>query len=192
MDLKEDHKSTSLIKELQLQNEEKEKRIAELVLANKELQIQNEKKDKLAAELLIANKDLSYLMEKKDRKDEEFTLPADKLENNNNQFQLMVESIKDYAIFMLDTKGRIASWNSGAENIKGYTAAEIIGQPIDVFYTNEQLQLVSPKKTCNKHYGTANLKLKVGEYGRMEPFFGRMLFLRLYLMRLINFMVTQK
>ena len=41
----------------------------------------------------------------------------------------------DYAIYMLDAEGRVASWNPGAERIKGYTAAEIIGQHFSRFYT---------------------------------------------------------
>src|SRR5262245_34014843 len=47
---------------------------------------------------------------------------------------VLVQSIKDYAIFMLDKEGRIISWNSGAERIKGYTADEIVGQHFSCFY----------------------------------------------------------
>jgi PAS domain S-box-containing protein len=50
------------------------------------------------------------------------------------QFRLLVESVKDYAIFMLTPDGRVASWNAGAQNIKGYTADEVIGQHFSVFY----------------------------------------------------------
>ena len=46
----------------------------------------------------------------------------------------MVESVVDYAIFMLDAGGRIATWNAGAERIKGYGAEEIIGQHFSRFY----------------------------------------------------------
>ena len=52
--------------------------------------------------------------------------------------RLMLDSIKDHAIFMLDTQGRVATWNTAAERIKGYTAAEIIGQPVSVFYPPEE------------------------------------------------------
>ena len=41
----------------------------------------------------------------------------------------------DYAIFMLDTEGRVANWNAGAERIKGYTAEEIVGSHLSRFYT---------------------------------------------------------
>jgi PAS domain S-box-containing protein len=49
----------------------------------------------------------------------------------------LVQHIKDYAIFLIDPEGRVMSWNLGAQQIKGYTEAEIIGQPISIFYTDE-------------------------------------------------------
>jgi PAS domain-containing protein len=52
------------------------------------------------------------------------------------QFAILVQSIKDYAIYMLDRTGRIISWNRGAERIKGYTHDEIIGQHFSRFYTD--------------------------------------------------------
>jgi PAS domain S-box-containing protein len=51
-----------------------------------------------------------------------------------NPFDLLVSSVEDYAIFMVDLQGRISTWNSGAERIKGYSASEIVGQSIEVFY----------------------------------------------------------
>ncbi len=52
-------------------------------------------------------------------------------------FHLVVEAVRDYAIFLLDPNGRVLSWNAGAERIKGYTASEIIGQSFSVFYPPE-------------------------------------------------------
>jgi PAS domain S-box-containing protein len=52
----------------------------------------------------------------------------EKLRLSEERFRLMVEGVKDYAIFMLDPQGRVATWNAGAERLKGYTADEIIGQ----------------------------------------------------------------
>lgn len=49
----------------------------------------------------------------------------------------LVQHVKEYAIFLIDPEGRVMTWNKGAEHIKGYTSAEIIGQPISVFYTDE-------------------------------------------------------
>ncbi len=54
-------------------------------------------------------------------------------------FRLLVSSVRDYAIFHLDVNGRVASWNAGAERIKGYQASEIIGQSFEVFYPPEDL-----------------------------------------------------
>jgi PAS domain S-box-containing protein len=59
------------------------------------------------------------------------------LRQSEERFRLMVDSVKDYAIFMLDPEGRVASWNAGAQRIKGYTRAEILGQHFSVFYPPE-------------------------------------------------------
>lgn len=55
------------------------------------------------------------------------------------RFRLLVESVKDYAIFMLDVDGRVISWNVGAERIKGYRAEEIVGQHFSRFYPREDV-----------------------------------------------------
>ena len=55
----------------------------------------------------------------------------------SQRFRLLVESVKDYAIFMLDVDGRVSSWNVGAERIKGYRAQEILGQHFSRFYPPE-------------------------------------------------------
>jgi PAS domain S-box-containing protein len=60
-------------------------------------------------------------------------------------FELVVASVKDYAIFMLDKGGRVATWNAGAEVIKGYSADEVVGQHISIFYTPEDLALGKPE-----------------------------------------------
>ena len=52
-------------------------------------------------------------------------------------FQLLMESVVDYAIFCLDPDGRVTTWNTGAERIKGWTAEEIIGQDFALFYPPE-------------------------------------------------------
>ena len=59
------------------------------------------------------------------------------LRTSERQFQLLVQGVTDYAIFMLDPQGRITTWNSGAERIKGYHAEEIIGEHFSRFYTEE-------------------------------------------------------
>jgi len=59
--------------------------------------------------------------------------------NDSKLFQLMAESVRDYAIFLLDPQGDIQSWNPGAELIKQYKADEIIGKHFSVFYTPEDI-----------------------------------------------------
>jgi PAS domain S-box-containing protein len=59
------------------------------------------------------------------------------LRRSEHQFRLLVQGVTDYAIYMLDTGGRITSWNAGAERIKGYREDEIIGDTFARFYTEE-------------------------------------------------------
>ncbi len=56
-------------------------------------------------------------------------------QRDDEMFRLLVENVRDYAIFMLDPDGHVATWNSGAESIKGYTRDEILGRHFSVFYT---------------------------------------------------------
>jgi PAS domain S-box-containing protein len=67
----------------------------------------------------------------------ELQAALERLSESERTFGLLVESVTDYAIFMLDATGRIVSWNAGAERIKGYRADEIIGQSFARFYTDE-------------------------------------------------------
>ena len=61
-------------------------------------------------------------------------------------FKLLVQSIVDYAIYMLDTKGFVTSWNAGAERIKGFQTEEIVGQHFSKFYTEEDREAGMPQK----------------------------------------------
>src|SRR4051812_22731445 len=68
--------------------------------------------------------------------------PADKagrgtIKAVEDTFRLLVDSVKDYAIFLMDLEGNIKSWNLGAARIKGYAAHEVIGKNVDLFYTEE-------------------------------------------------------
>ena len=54
------------------------------------------------------------------------------------EFKLLVQGVREYAIFMLDPAGRVATWNDGARRIKGYTADEIIGKDFAIFYPPEE------------------------------------------------------
>ena len=63
---------------------------------------------------------------------------TNKSTNGDSIFELLVQSVTDYAIYMLDTEGRVSSWNAGAERFKGYTAGEIMGEHFSRFYTDEE------------------------------------------------------
>ena len=68
------------------------------------------------------------------------------LAESEERFRLLVEGAKDHAIFMLDPEGRVASWNSGAQSIKGYTEQEIIGRHISCFYVPEDVEHGEPER----------------------------------------------
>ncbi|CAG7968928.1 unnamed protein product [Penicillium salamii] len=72
--------------------------------------------------------------------------PVNDHQNLNEAYRVLVDSVKDYAIFMLDTHGHIATWNSGAAILKGYTASEIIGQHFSVFYSREDREQKKPAR----------------------------------------------
>src|SRR6478609_2291373 len=59
-------------------------------------------------------------------------------------FRILVQGVTDYAIYMLDPKGRVTNWNAGAQRIKGYAPGEIIGQHFSRFYTPEDLEADVP------------------------------------------------
>ncbi|EEF58474.1 sensor histidine kinase [Pedosphaera parvula] len=65
---------------------------------------------------------------------------------SESAYRLLVEEIKDYAIFLLDTKGIISSWNQGAMRIKGYQPAEIIGKHFSIFFPPEDVADDKPSK----------------------------------------------
>ncbi|MFZ6751010.1 PAS domain S-box protein [Undibacterium sp. Ren11W] len=78
-------------------------------------------------------------------------------ESESKRFRLLVDSIEDYAIFMLDLDGRICSWNAGAVHIKGYSKEEVLGQHFSIFYSDEAIcdQVPAHELTqaaCNGRY----------------------------------------
>ncbi|RYG72917.1 PAS domain S-box protein, partial [bacterium] len=68
-----------------------------------------------------------------------------RLRESEERFRLLVESVHDYAIFMLDPDGFVSSWNAGAQRLKGFAAGDIIGQHFSVFYTAEELAESKPE-----------------------------------------------
>jgi len=75
----------------------------------------------------------------------EFLRDREKQLRQDAAFRLLVASVRDYAIFMLDPNGIIMTWNEGAQRIKGYSASEIIGQHFSKFYTPESVARRHPQ-----------------------------------------------
>ena len=72
-------------------------------------------------------------------------LAEEALRQSEQQFRLLIQSVTDYAIYMLTPDGRVSSWNAGAERIKGYLPEEIIGEHFSRFYTEEDRQAGVPQ-----------------------------------------------
>ena len=62
------------------------------------------------------------------------------------RFHLLVENVRDYAIFLMNASGHVVTWNPGAEHLKGYSSAEIIGQYFSCFYTSDDVQQGKPEE----------------------------------------------
>ncbi len=90
------------------------------------------------AEIAATNQILTQEIRRRAQTEEE-------LRESEARFRLLIEGVRDYAIFSLTPTGYIRSWNAGAEQIKGYRAAEIIGQHFSLFYTREDLERGKPQ-----------------------------------------------
>ena len=66
-----------------------------------------------------------------------------------NRLELLIDAVVDYAIFQLDESGRITTWNTGAQRIKGYTESEIIGKHFSTFYTEEDQKSGTPQRALH-------------------------------------------
>ncbi|KAK4039888.1 hypothetical protein C8A01DRAFT_46707 [Parachaetomium inaequale] len=65
--------------------------------------------------------------------------------STDEAFRILVQAVKDYAIFLLDTKGHIATWNTGAELLKGYKRDDVVGKHFSIFYGKEDLDIKKPE-----------------------------------------------
>jgi PAS domain S-box-containing protein len=100
----------------------------------------------LATPVLVSFK-LTVRMDPKDRNEiGDHDRTREKLRQTEERYQVLVESIQDYAIYILDPHGFVTSWNSGAQRIKGYSAAEIIGKHFSCFYTPDDIKVNKPKE----------------------------------------------
>jgi len=86
-------------------------------------------------------------------------------EHTRDLLALLVDSVTDYAIFALDVNGHVATWNAGAQRLKGYTANEIIGSHFSQFYTEEDLAAGEPERelaiaVADGHYEDEGWRLR--------------------------------
>jgi PAS domain S-box-containing protein len=79
------------------------------------------------------------------RKDHEQQQVKQALRDSEDQFRMVIEGVEDYAIFMLDPDGRVVTWNAGAERIKGWSAAEIIGQDFSRIFPADAVAARHPR-----------------------------------------------
>jgi PAS domain-containing protein len=70
----------------------------------------------------------------------------EQLKQSEEYFRLLVDGVKEYAIYGLDAKGFVTTWNAGAQRIKGYHVEEIVGKHFSCFYTPEDIQAGQPDK----------------------------------------------
>jgi osomolarity two-component system sensor histidine kinase TcsA len=82
--------------------------------------------------------------------------------STDEAFRTFVQAVKDYAIFVLDTQGHIATWNKGAELLKGYTREEVIGQHFFIFYGADDLAIRKPELELILACARAALRTRVG------------------------------
>ena len=96
----------------------------------------------------------------------------DRMRQSSEQFRMLVDSVEEYAIYMLDSSGRISTWNSGAEKIKRYSANEIIGKNFACFYTSEDVAAGKPQRNlemARKHGHIREQGLRVRKDGSVFP-----------------------
>jgi PAS domain S-box-containing protein len=82
----------------------------------------------------------------------------EKLRLSEERFRLIVEGVRDYAIFMLDPSGYVATWNTGAERLKGYKASEIVGQHFSKFYPADLAQSGWPEEELRRASDTGRFE----------------------------------
>jgi PAS domain S-box-containing protein len=84
----------------------------------------------------------------------------EKLRISEERFRLMVEQVKDYAIFMLDPQGKVATWNAGAERLYGYTADKIIGEHFSRLYPQEALDQGWPDEMLRRAMAESRVEVE--------------------------------
>lgn len=96
--------------------------------------------------------------------------------NNNSDvmYRLLVQSVVDYAIYMLKPDGTVANWNAGAQRAKGYTPDEIVGKNFALFYSEDDRKNGAPQRGLAGRQRRGASKPKAGAIAKMAARFGRM------------------
>jgi PAS domain-containing protein len=94
--------------------------------------------------------------------------------SKDSLYRLLVESISDYAIYMLSPNGAVVSWNLGAERFKGYSESEIVGRHFSCFYVVEDRAAGLPEAALAIAARDGRFEARAGASGRMAAIFGRM------------------
>jgi len=135
----------------------------------------------LEARLLALNEGLEARAADRAR---QLATTAAQLAETERRFQLLVDAVTDYAIFMLDPNGNIVSWNPGAQRIKGYSSEEIVGQHFSRFYTEEDRRSGCRSMRSRLPNGRENTKPKAPGFERMAALSSRVSSLMPFAIRL--------
>jgi formate hydrogenlyase transcriptional activator len=82
------------------------------------------------------------------------------LQQSEARFRMLVEEVKDYAIFMLDAEGHVTSWNKGAELMRGYSADEAIGRNFSMFFLQEEVEAGKPEEELRTTAAEGRLEIE--------------------------------
>jgi PAS domain S-box-containing protein len=100
----------------------------------------------LSAAIASSHDNATHLLRVQDQLNRQLAQTNFALENSRRHFQILIEGIVDYAIFLLDTSGRVASWNKAAEQMIGYSAEDIIGKHFGIFYRPDERRAGEPNR----------------------------------------------
>ena len=92
---------------------------------------------------------------------------------SEERFRLLIESARDYAIFLIDTQGRITTWNTGAERMLGWSEAEALGRPMALLFTPEDRALDVPEREMRMALDTGRARVSVPTFAGTAAAFGR-------------------
>jgi PAS domain-containing protein len=132
----------------------------ELTAANEQLQSANEK--------------LSTVNDELQRRNTELTALNEALARGEDRFRLMVEGVKEYAIYMLDPHGYVTSWNEGARRLTGYEAHEVLGEHYARFFPPSRSATACRCTSWSARAQRAASRRRRCACARMAPTFGRM------------------